>query len=64
MLALLHKEIRIEKIVLEHPSISIDRDADGTSNLERSGGRAGNPISLMTMTFSLLELGVVGAALA
>jgi AsmA protein len=35
-LSLLHKGVRIDQIVLEHPSISIERDRDGTFNFEKS----------------------------
>jgi uncharacterized protein involved in outer membrane biogenesis len=34
-LSLLHKGIRIDQIALEHPSLSIERDVDGTFNIEK-----------------------------
>jgi len=34
LLPLLHKEVRIGKIALKHPRISIERDSDGTFNFE------------------------------
>ncbi|KAF0101510.1 MAG: Uncharacterized protein involved in outer membrane bioproteinis-like [bacterium] len=42
-LPLLRNEIRIEKIVLEHPSITIERDREGRFNFEKpetAGGRS------------------------
>ena len=39
-LPLLRKEVRIEKIVLNHPRISIERDRDGRLNLEKSEAAA------------------------
>ena len=35
-LSLFRKRVQIERIVLEHPSISIERDRDGTFNFKRS----------------------------
>ncbi|MHB1187673.1 AsmA family protein [Thiobacillus sp.] len=35
-LTLLHKGVRIEKIVLEHPTISIEKARDGTFNYEKT----------------------------
>jgi uncharacterized protein involved in outer membrane biogenesis len=38
---LLKGQVRIGRVALEHPSISIERDADGTFNFERSGAARG-----------------------
>ena len=35
-LSLLHKRVQIEQIALEHPSLSIERDLEGTFNFKRS----------------------------
>jgi uncharacterized protein involved in outer membrane biogenesis len=41
LLPLLEHEVRIEKIALEHPRISIERDRDGTFNFERPQAAGG-----------------------
>jgi AsmA protein len=45
---LLHKGVRIEKIVLEHPQISIEKARDGTFNFEKSEAARG-PLSNLTL---------------
>jgi uncharacterized protein involved in outer membrane biogenesis len=40
-LPLLHEEVRIKKIALEHPSISIEKARDGTFNFEKSEAARG-----------------------
>jgi AsmA protein len=40
-LPLLHKEVRIDEIALEHPSISIEKARDGTFNFEKSEAAPG-----------------------
>ncbi|MHB1144358.1 MAG: AsmA family protein [Thiobacillus sp.] len=53
-LALLNKGVRIEKIALEHPGISIERDRNGRFNFEKSeAARRPLPdLNLSKMTFS------------
>jgi uncharacterized protein involved in outer membrane biogenesis len=41
LLPLLHQEVRIEKIGLQHPRISIERDRDGKFNFEKPEGANG-----------------------
>jgi AsmA protein len=45
-LTLLHKGVRIKKIVLEHPSIAIEKDLDGKFNFEKSEEARGPLASL------------------
>lgn len=40
-LPLLHKQVRIRKIALEHPSVSIEKARDGTFNFEKSAQASG-----------------------
>jgi uncharacterized protein involved in outer membrane biogenesis len=53
-LSLLHKEVQIDQIALEHPSISIERDVDGAFNFETSEeGRGPLPgLNLSRVSFS------------
>jgi uncharacterized protein involved in outer membrane biogenesis len=53
-LPLLHKEVRIEKIALEHPRISIEKARDGRFNFEKSEAARGllPSLSLAKVTFS------------
>jgi uncharacterized protein involved in outer membrane biogenesis len=53
-LPLLHKDIRIEQIVLEHPGISIEKDRDGRFNFEKSEAARGPlpDLNLAKVSFS------------
>jgi uncharacterized protein involved in outer membrane biogenesis len=54
LLPLLHKDVRIDQIALEHPSISIEKGRDGRFNFEKSGaGRGPLPnLNLAKVSFS------------
>ena len=51
---LLHKEVRIEQIALDHPSISIEKDRDGRFNFEKSEAARGPlaDLNLAKISFS------------
>jgi len=53
-LPLLHKEVRIDEIALEHPSISIEKARDGTFNFEKSEAAPGilPSLNLAKVSFS------------
>lgn len=55
LLPLLHKEVRIEKIGLKHPRISIERDRDGKFNFEKPEGAKGTVLTLDLATVSLSD---------
>lgn len=57
-LSLFHKGVRIDQIALEHPSISIERDVDGTFNFEKSDASRGPLPSL-----NLSKVSISGATL-
>jgi AsmA protein len=54
-LTLLHKGVQIEQIALEHPSISIERDRDGTFNFENSAESQGPLPDLNLAKISLAD---------
>jgi uncharacterized protein involved in outer membrane biogenesis len=53
-LSLLRKGVQIDQIALEHPSIFIERDVDGTFNFEKSGEARGPlpSVNLSRVSFS------------
>jgi uncharacterized protein involved in outer membrane biogenesis len=55
LLPLLHKEVRIEKIDLQHPRISIERDRDGKLNFAQPQGGKGMFPTLDVATVSLSD---------
>lgn len=53
LLPLLHKEVRIGKIALKHPSVSIERDSDGNFNFETTQTAGKLPaLKLANISFS------------
>ena len=54
LLTLLHKGVQIEQIVLEHPSISIEKNRDGTFNFEKPEAARGPlpNLNLAKLSFS------------
>lgn len=58
LLPLLHKEVRFGKIVLKHPSVSIERDRDGEFNFEKptAGKKTLPALNLATVSLSDMTL--------
>lgn len=53
LLPLLHKEVRVAKIALMHPTISIERGSDGKFNFESAEATEGTLLALDLATISL-----------